>query len=53
MFGQSAGKLRFALNDILVMLTVGIFLLGIELGNKTSNKVDDIIDSTFRGKVNL
>lgn len=53
MFGLGGGKLGFTSDDVLVMLTISIFLFGVELSDESTHEGNDIIDDAFRGKVNL
>ena len=52
-FGLGGSELSLTLDNILVVLTIGVFLFLVELSNEATHKVDNIVDDAFRGKVYL
>ena len=52
-FGLGGSELSLTLDNVLVVLAIGVFLLFVELGDEATHKVDNIVDDAFRGKVYL
>ena len=53
MFVLGSIELSFTSNLVLVVFEISFFLFSIKFGNETWDKVYNIIDNSFRGKVYL